>query len=291
MPEKSLRAFFYQLSAPAHPAQANAESDADYLWGLFTDGGLYDAGNSKAQATNNATSKKCELREVTVVGSVAMGCLALLRDSAPGIRRANGAEDPTPLAAGEHALEKNYFLYFKDTCLLVWQFNLTANHVSNMGLILSNMRTAPRSVIYSHLAKTIFALQAGQVIEYVDLKVATPKRKSEKDEVAQLDPTNWGLNPFKILSDTRARQASVVLQNRTEEGLSGSLRRLVDDLTSASVTRRLKVKVDGMADAVDMLAERYTYKVPMQFTGNAPSADDILSALQTAKDLYDGEKG
>ena len=128
------------------------------------------------------------------------------------------------------------------------------------------------------------------IIEYVDLKVSEPRNKSQRNEVQQLDPRDWSFNPFKVLSDTGSRQLEVVMQNRTADGLKGSTRRLLDDLTGLSATRKLRVKVDGAAEAIDLLAERYTYKVPMHCAVANPSATEILQALQQAKDLYDAEQ-
>lgn len=287
MADKHLRAYFYALNAFG---DAGAASEADYLWDLFSNPARYVNGTSTVQALNTQTNKSCELREMQVVGNVAMGCLALLREDRPPVRRSDGTEVPLPVAVGDALLEKNYFLYFREGQLLVWHFNLSANHVANMGLMLSTMGGMDRVVSYTHEFKNLFALQPDQVIEYVDVKIRAPRGKLEQQELAQLDPTDWSFNPFKVLSDTGSRQLAVVMQNRTDDGLKAGARRMLGDLTGLSLTRRLKVRVDGATEPIDMLAERYTYRVPMQCVDATPSATELLQALQQAKDLYDAEQ-
>lgn len=287
MPEKNLRAYFYTLNALG---DAGGASEVDYLWDLFTNPGRYNNGTSTVQAVNTQTNKSCELREVQQVGNVVKGCLALLRDDCPPVRRVDGTEVPLPMNAGDALLEKNYFLYFKEAKLLVWQFNLAANHVANMGLMLSAMGGMNRVVSYVHVLKNLFALQQDQIIEYVDLAVRQPRTKLERHELEQLDPTDWGFNPFKVMTDTGSRRIEVVMQNRTETGLKPGARRLAGALTGTTLTRKLKVKVDGAVEPIDMLAERYTYKVSMQCVDSTPSSTEILQGLQQAKGLYDHEQ-
>ena len=287
MPERHLRAYFFTLNAFG---DAGDSSEEDYLWDLFTNPNRYQNGISTVQALNSQTNKSCELREIQRVGNVVKGCLALLRDERPPVRRIDRTEVPLPMNVGATLLEKNYFLYFKETRLLVWHFNLSANHVANMGLMLSTMGGMNRAVSYTHVVKNVFALDPDQTIEYVDLKIRAPRRKTERHEIEQLDPTDWGFNPFKVMSDTGARNLEIVMQNRTEDGLLPKMRRLASDLTGVSVTSKLKVKVDGAAEPIDMLAERFTYRVAMQCADSTPSGTELLQALQGAKDLYDAEQ-
>lgn len=287
MSQKHLRAYFYTLTALGN---ADGTSEEDYLWDLFTNPNRYQNGTSIVQALNAQTNKSCELREVVQVGNVVKGCLALLREDRPPVRRMDGTEIPLPVSAGDTLLEKNYFLYFREARLLVWQFNLSANHVANMGLMLSTLGGMTRVVSYTHVLKNFFAIQADHVIEYVDLKVKEPRKKLERHELQQLDPTDWSFNPFKVLADTGSRQLEVVMQNRTADGLKQGAKKMLADLTGLTLTRKLKVKVDGAVEPIDMLAERYTYKVSMQCASSTPSATELLQALQQAKNLYDAEQ-
>jgi hypothetical protein len=286
MAEKNVRVFFYYLNALGD----DEVNEVDYLWGLFTNAALYRSGVSCVEAVSPSTGKSCELRDVSVVGSVVKGCLALLREDVPTLRTQDGNEAPLPIAHGDRIIEKNYFLYFREARLLVWQFNLTANHVANMPLMLSTLGGMSRAVSYSHVIKNCFALELDQVIEYVDLKIGAPRRKVEREELTLMDPTDWSFNPFKMLSDTGSRELEVLMRNRSADGLRGNVRRLVHDLTGSSMTRKLKVKVDGAAEPIDMLAERFTFKITMQCLGVTPTAAETFQALQQAKDLYDAEQ-
>jgi hypothetical protein len=286
MANKNLRVFFYHLNAIG----GDGLNEVDHLWSLFTNLNLYRDGVSCVEAVSPNTGKSCELRDVSTVGNVVKGCLALLREDLPTLRRLDGNEAPLPIANGDRLIEKNYFLYFRESRLLIWQFNLAANHVANMALMLTTLGGMTRSISYSHVIKDLFSLEPDQVIEYVDLKIGAPRKKSQRLEVEQLDPTNWGLNPFKVLSDTGSRQLEIMMQNKKEDGLTGNVRNLVRDLTGLSVTRKLKVKVDGASEPIDMLAERFTYKIAMQCLGSTATAVEIHQALQQAKDLFDADQ-
>lgn len=286
MVQKNLRVFFYYLNALSD----DEVTGVDYLWSLFTNPDLYRDGVSHIEAVSPATGKSCELRDVSIVGNVVKGCLALLREDVPTLRRQDGNEAPLPIDDGDRLIEKNYFLYFRESRLLLWQFNLAANHVANMAFMLTTLGGMAKAVSYSHVIKDLFALKPDQVIEYVDLKIGAPRKKAQRREVEQLDPTNWGLDPFKVLTDTGSRQLEIMMKNQTENGLTGAVRNLVRDLTGLSVTRKLKVKVDGATEPIDMLAERFTYKIPMQCLGVTATAAEIFQALQQAKDLYDAEQ-
>ena len=107
MADKNLRVFFYSLNAMGD----DKVSEVDYLWNLFTQPCLYRSGVSCVEAVSPSTGKCCELREVTVVGNVVKGCLALLREDVPTLRLQDGNEAPLPIANGDRLIEKNYFFH------------------------------------------------------------------------------------------------------------------------------------------------------------------------------------
>ena len=110
MAEKNVRVFFYYLNALGD----DEVTEVDYLWSLFTRADLYRGGVSCVEAVSPSTGKSCELRDVSVVGNVVKGCLALLREDVPTLRRQDGNEAPLPIANGDRLIEKNYFLYFRE---------------------------------------------------------------------------------------------------------------------------------------------------------------------------------
>jgi len=285
--QKNIRVYFYELNVldVAHGFDPSA-----YIWGIFTNPANFTNGVSVLQATSPTTAKPCEFRNVNVVGNVVKGTLALLRDDAPNVRQLDGNETTIPLQQGETLLEKNYFLYFKDTRLLVWHFNLAANHVGNLTLLLTALGANAKIVSYEYKVKDVFAMTPDTDIEYVELKLSTPNKKYEKEEVANLDPTDWGIDPFKIMSNSGARQLSITLTNRREEGLLGGISRMARDLAGVEVTKTLRVKVDGATEPIDLLSERFTYKETVEFVGHYPDPVRVFEALQAAKDKYDGDQ-
>ncbi len=288
MPQKNVNVYFYELSV----ADQDEEFDqGQFIAAAFSNQALYMDGVSVMQGTSPSTGHHFELREIQHEGQdIVKGCLAMLRIDAPNVRKATGKEALIPLEEGETLLEKNYFLYFKSKRLLVWQFNLAANHVSNLTLMISNLTGGQKIVGYQYLIKDLFAMQPDTEIEYCELRISQPRKKSEKHEVANLDPTEWGINPFEIMASSGARQLAITLTNRTEDGLLGSVAKMARDLVGVNVTKTLRVKVDGAKEPIDLLAERFTYKEVVDFVGHYPDPNKIILALKEAKKKFDAEK-
>lgn len=288
VPQKNVNVYFYELSVADQDEGFDQEQ---FIASAFSNPALFKDGVSITQGVSPSTGHHFELREIEHEGpDIVKGCLAMLRVDAPNVRKTTGREALIPLEEGETLLEKNYFLYYKNKRLLVWQFNLAANHVSNLTQMICSLTGGQKVIGYNYLIKDLFAMQADTEIEYCELRVSLPRKKSEKHEVANLDPTEWGVNPFQIMADSGARQLAITMSNRSEDGLLGSVSKMARDLVGLNVTKTLKVKVDGAKEPIDLLAERFTYKEVVDFVGHYPDPNKIVLALKEAKKKFDAEK-
>lgn len=287
MSSKEIRVYFYNLHVLNLPED---EREDEYLWSLFLDQNKYINKRSKVIGKNSNTGKSFELRDIQIVGNVVQGCLAMLRDDPPHLRDSSGEEAQLPMKPGETLLEKNHFLYFKKSKLLIWQFNLQANHVNNFSIIMTALTGQNQTVSHSMVIKDDFCLNDSVELEYVDFAVSAPRKKSQHAEILELNPNDWSLNPFQIMAKNDAQKCAIKLTNRRNEGLTKRLYKMVRGLTDSSLTRKLQIKVDGAKEPIDLLVSRYTYKERVEYDGHYPAPAKIFEALLSAKSKFDAEQ-
>lgn len=262
------------------------------LWRLFCDEKTRtDSGSAPTVATSPA-GYSFEMRELQVHSAVVTGCLALLGSEAPHIRDINGKERRVDTQPGDQFLQKNYFLYFKDTRVLVWQFNIAANHVNNLGLLLTGLTGTKQAVVCNVLVDDGFAFDPSTAaIQYVDLRIQAPKSLAQKAQVAQLDSNKWNIDIFRAMSE--AKSSSMVLELCNRKGSSGTLASWVGDmvrkLSASEQTRTLRVRTLEMEEPVDLLVKRIKRRIQVKMNGLYPDRDSVLQELQAAKDDCDDE--
>src|SRR5690606_19410508 len=132
----------------------------DFIFDLFRSEADRIATGAGSTLAPTASGYKCELRDLTVHPGVVKGCVGLLRPDAPSIREVQGTERPVNANPGEHFLEKNYFLYFKAERVVAWQFNLAANHINNLGVLLTAISAQQHAVSCHVLLDDAFAFSA-----------------------------------------------------------------------------------------------------------------------------------
>jgi hypothetical protein len=224
-----------------------------------------------------------ELRELVEHLGVITGCLALLRSDAPHLRDHQGTERPVQTNPGDLFLEKNYFIYYAQTRVLAWQFNLAANHINNLGLMLTALTGNATTVVCTSIIDTAFAYDPNSEIEYVDFRVRAPRNQRERAAVQNLRPDDWGTNPFETMAQTNASTMQVVLRTR-RQSLDGRVRRMINALLGSEQTRRLRVKVSDAEEPIDLLAKRIKRRIAVQMNGLYPVPQSVLQELQAAKD-------
>lgn len=268
------------------------QQKVDDLWALFCgEKTRTDSGNTPTVVTS-PTGYSFELRELTVHPAVVTGCLALLGSEAPHIRDVNGNERRVDTQPGDQFLQKNYFLYFKDTRVLVWQFNIAANHVNNLGLLLTALTGNQQTVVCNVLIDNAFAFDPSTAaIQYVDLRVQAPKTRAQKAQVAQLDSSKWNIDIFRTM--TQAKSSAMALELYNRKGSGGTLASWVGDmvrkLSASEQTKKLRVRTSEMEEPIDLLVKRIKRRIHVQMNGLYPDRDSVLQQLQAAKDECNDE--
>lgn len=226
-------------------------------------------------------SCKYEIRDFVSLngGASFKGVLAVLRDDAPHIRGADGAERSIPLDENEHVIEKNHFLFFRANELLVWQVNGRASHISRFEQYLT-MLAAPETVSFDDVINrsSLERLEQG-VVKRLKVRLAKPKN------AAVIDPENWEHGAFEMLNgvDGTTIQFEISTRRKTR-GLAAGVKLAVHRLLDRAETRALNVKLEGDREPIDIFADCVREKIQVQMNGLYPFPESIYTELASAKD-------
>ncbi|NYT64688.1 hypothetical protein H0A58_01740 [Alcaligenaceae bacterium] len=288
MTTRQYTAQFFQVNTFTLPD--NDKIDA--FWNLFTaEKARYDTGGA-ATIARSPSGYSFELREINLHQGVITGCLALLGSDAPHIRDINGDERKIETQPGDQFLQKNYFIYSKASRLLVWQFNLAANHVNNFGIMLTTLSGNIHTVVCNVLLDDAFGFDPTTAeIQYVDFRVREPRTNAEREQVRQLNPNSWGVDPFETMTRSNSSTFSLVLQTRKASApkLANWVGDMVEKLWGSGQTRRLRVKVSDATEPLDLLAKRIKRRITVEMNGLYPEPTSVLQQLQEAKDECNDE--
>lgn len=220
-----------------------------------------------------------ELRDLVSLNGhkVFRGVLAVLRDDAPNIREAGGAERPIALGDDEHIIEKNYFLYYSDRELLVWQVNGRGSHISRMEKYLSSVANKPVSLPDVIQPNALRRLQEGSV-KKLRLRIAVSKN------AAAVDPHDWEAGTFDLMNGIGAKSITVEVAagkavGRLNDKIGGVLHRMLQ----REDARAVQVTMTGEQEPIDLLADCVTDRINVKMVGLYPVVADIFNGLDEAK--------
>lgn len=220
-----------------------------------------------------------EMRDLVSLngGRVFKGVLAVLRDDAPNIRDATGAEREIALAPDEHVIEKNHFLYYSDRRLLVWQVNGRGSHISRMEKYLGFISDETVSLSDVIQPNALRRLNEGTV-KRLKLRVATPRN------AAEVDANNWEASTFEMMNGIGATSITVeVNAGRGRKKLDDQVMGVIHRLLNREDTRAVQVTMTGEQEPIDLFADCITAMISVPMLGLYPVAHDIFAALEAAK--------
>lgn len=242
---------------------------------------IYDV-NQKGEMSPQLEDEGCryEIRELQPLGDGATfrGVLAVVRDDAPHIRAADGGERQIELAEQEGVLEKNYFLYFRQNNLLVWQVNGRASHVVRFERYLSmvSQKTLVFDDVIDH--ESLIKMQSG-LVKRIQVRVALPRNADA------YDPELWEGAAFDMMAGAGATTMQFELGIRKRgKGLTNDVKEAVHRLLNRRETRAVRVKMDGQREFIDLVADCITDRIQVQMNGLYPNPASVFEELASAKD-------
>lgn len=231
-------------------------------------------------ASNPNTRLGYELRDFREFngGASCQGVLATLRPDAPHIRDGEGTEREITLNADESVIEKNHFLFFRDSSLLVWQVNQRASHIRRLESYLSTVAGTPVLFLDIMSSSSVDRI-ANNTVKKLTIKVAKPHNRDV------LPTSDWESPIFGLLNSSGGRTISVEIATRTRDpGLGERAKSAVRRLLNMEETKALKVTIVGDSEPIDLLGECIKDTISVRMEGLYPAANEVFVALNAAKD-------
>lgn len=257
----------------------NSAGDAKPVWLMLHEiADMVQAGGMAPQQI--VGDERHELRDLysSNGGAVVRGVLAVLRNDAPHIRDAGGAERPIELLEGDSILEKNHFMFYRENQVLVWQVNGRGSHISRFEKYMT-MCAAGGTVVFDDILSmsALEKLEHG-IVSRLEFRAAKPRN------AALIDPANWESGAFDMMSGADATQITVkVSTKRKSAGLSDEIKAVVHRLLDSDATRKVAVKLKNIDEPIDMLAECLKGTITVDMDGLYPQAMSMFGALDLAK--------
>lgn len=262
----------------------------DFIWNTLTNPNNFDTnGISTLTTKHQSTGFAVELREFDQDGDFAWGCVARCREDSPSMRRPDKSEVLRPLAAGHTYLEKNYFLYSKHDRVLIWQFNMTANHYSSFASMLNVLSGGTAAFVCAPNINPKEVDFNNIEIEYIDFTLSMPRTKKQKRMVIDEASTNWGIfNPFKLMSDMGMQKYSAKFTASRTKSLAEKSINFVAGLATQSTLRKLKLKIEDCDEPIDVLASRFKSTQPVIYhQGQHLDQASMFTALRQVWGKYE----
>lgn len=286
---KQRNATFHAFHIITHstPTGINIE---DFIWNTLTNPNNFDSnGISLLTTKHQSTGFAIELREFSEDGKFAIGCLARCREDSPPVRKPDKSEVLRPLLSGHTYLEKNYFLYSKEDRVLLWQFNMSANHYSTFASMLNVLSGGQAAFICVPNINPTKVDFNNIEIEYIDFKLSMPRTKKQRRQVIDSSPLNWGIfNPFKLMEDMGMQSYSGKFSASRNRSLAEKSLDFAANLSSQNTLRKLKLKLEDCDEPIDVLASRFRATEPVNYhEGQHLDNTSMFDALKRVWEKYE----
>lgn len=209
------------------------------------------------------------------------------KDDLPHAGTLEGEERELELAQEEMTIDRNYFLFFKQAKLLVWQENRRASTVQVLGRYLSSTlnHTVAFNPVMTPEATRAFMLERHRT-KSIEFSVARPLNPAmyngagDGDRILQLLAGMGGMTgTFKISANAPGIRGRVLDAARAL-GLG-------NQLIDSGNARRVKVSLEGVEHPIDLIADRLRMPISVEMNGRYPVPASIYAELQRVRDAFE----
>jgi hypothetical protein len=220
-----------------------------------------------------------EVRDFRAVnnGAVILGVFAVLRDDAPHIRGQDRTERAIPLADDEGLIEKNHFIFYAATGLLVYQVNHRANHPMRFEQYLTDLSGLHHAVVFGDiLTRDAWKKLSKGLVKKVEVTIDVPKDPSA------FDPDDFTGPTLRTMERAGAHKAMVTLSAARGDTMSAWIREQLLRLKGGSHIDRLQVRLDGEEHPLDLLANTVRDRIEVVMNGRYPDTPQTFTELERA---------
>jgi hypothetical protein len=224
----------------------------------------------------NVTYEIRDLRSLNA-GAVMTGVFAVMRDDAPHIRSQDRTEREIPLLEDEGVLEKNHFIYYAATGLIVWQVNRHANHPIRFEQYLTDLAGLERGVVFGDiLTRDAWKKLRHGIVKRVEVTIDIPKNPMA------FDPDDFTGPTLQTMERAGAQRALVTLSAGRGNTMTTWIREQLLRLKGGPHIDRLQVTLEKEARPLDLLANTVRDTIEVVMNGRYPNTPQTLVELAGA---------
>lgn len=220
-----------------------------------------------------------EIRDLRALnnGAVAMGVFAVLRDDAPHIRAGDRSERPIQLGEDEGLIEKNHFIFYAATGLMVYQVNQRANHPMRLEQYLTDLAGLDRAVVFGDiLTRDAWKKLSRGIVKRLEVTIDVPKNPMAYDPDDFTGPT------LQTMEQAGAQKAVITLSAGRGAAMTTWIREQLLRMRGGPHIDRLQVKLDGEEHPLDLLANTVRDRIEVVMNGRYPDTPQTLTELEAA---------
>lgn len=245
---------------------------------------LKNAGTNftKAHPLDDGHDEKFQIRSIVPLGSGKSykGIFGRCRyGEKPEQGTEDGKETDVDLKPGHGLVEKNYFLFFPDRNLLIYQRNSSGSHYSRLQRYL-NLTVGPGHLIALDPILTTDAYKRlinGAEARAIDISFQQPKDASIYKDVFTQDA-------IKLVNNSGGVSARIRISvGRTDQRLISKIKDAAVTLARSGLAKVARVQLEGESDPVDLIADRIVETITVNLGENGrPDPDSLYFALDEA---------
>lgn len=191
----------------------------------------------------------------------------------------SGHEEDVELKPGHGLVHKNYFMYFSDRNLLVYQRNASGSHYARLQRYLALELGEQNLALEPILTKDSYQWLLNDDVNArkIELSFQQPKDPSLYRDM-------WFGDAVKLVNGVGGVSARInISMGRTGGALLPKFKRTAVLAARTGLAKVAKIHVEGDEDPVDLIVDRIveTITVPLGSNGR-PSAEEIYAAMDNA---------
>ncbi|MER2373349.1 DUF6731 family protein [Photorhabdus laumondii] len=269
-----------------YKSRCGIDKNANVLWELLTK----LAKQNEPLQVMLAGDTAYQIRGVTFGADMKSitGYLVRFRLDKPAVGSKSSLEEEyLELDEGKEFIEKNHFVLFKeneDVEIIGYQCSREGGVISVLSKYLTDTTEGKEVIGFDDILtkESLDVIFKKGLIKSVEFSVAKPLRKEY-----QPDPEDaWTQESFDMLKDvggTRFTGKIAIISK--SQGLLQKVKDNIRSLLNSEHTKKLKVKISGMEDPIDLFAARIHGKIDVLVgEGGEISSTDIYQGIRSIKD-------
>lgn len=238
----------------------------------------------EARSITGDADERHQVRSIQAVGKgkIFKGVFGRWRNNTMPVQgNEAGEEDDVVLKAGYGLVEKNFFIYYTENNLLLYQRNSSGSHNSRFQRYLSELTGTPIGLEPILTTDSYERIIHGGAPKWIDFSIQPPKDPNFYGD-------EWSQKAMQLLNGANAYQARMKLSTgRAPQHLLEEMKEAIVSFAKSGRARVARIKLEEDNEPIDLIADRIvgTCTVDLDKNGRA-SPDDTYAAIAALRDHH-----